>query len=641
MSDSSKANKDALDEPSQKPINGSGGGIMTMEVYPSGTTPFSGRPGESGNPMPVQTIDTPYGQFSQVTMKFPGLGREMEQQNQSSSGTSTIQGGVTLKRNELPPEMAHLGNSFQSFTMSFPQIEEHVPVSHKASDVDSPAAQEPAATIAKAKPPRARGKKTKVIEREEDEGLVPPEPPVLLEASNKMLLEVLPSVLERLGSSFDDIGRYEKRAITFMRSMTLLFRFKQAFVHSDIDKQLARLRKEEEDYVKTFGGRLQLLEMAVQCGYLSRTHTKRGDEVYVGTKRGVYLIEPRQRREPLDCGPSGLLESQIRQNFEALRPTAESDRDREEIVLDLQRFLNRHFRAAGLQVELFGSSGNLLYTPRSDLDLCCFYTKLPPPTYVSVRQFANSFRRTGWAKMVECIDHAKVPVVKFVHPPTNLHVDVSIENAIAIENTILIRKYAELDIRFQALAFALKTWCKRRCISNPSEGTLSSYSWTLMLIHFLQHTSPPVLPNLQATDDPTTQLSEYIHSHMGKKVICAYDADPIFRSQNTESVGKLLLGFFHYYAHLFNFKQQVITISHPLRQRPLSKATKAKQPECGAPADWLNKRICIEDPFIRTRNTGVGCAPLLADWTEAELLRAFQILDEGGSFADIVEFCLP
>jgi hypothetical protein len=72
--------------------------------------------------------------------------------------------------------------------------------------------------------------------------------------------------------------------------------------------------------------------------------------------------------------------------------------------------------------------------------------------------------------------------------------------------------------------------------------------------------------------------------------------------------------------------------------RPIKKEMKAQQANCGSPVDWLSKRICIEDPFITTRNTGVGCAPLLADWTENEILRAFQILDDGGSFADIVEF---
>ena len=58
--------------------------------------------------------------------------------------------------------------------------------------------------------------------------------------------------------------------------------------------------------------------------------------------------------------------------------------------------------------------------------------------------------------------------------------------------------YADLDPRVRPLVFAVKRWASRRCIKEPKNGGLSSYSFVLLMIHYLQVASPPVLPCLQS-----------------------------------------------------------------------------------------------------------------------------------------------
>ena len=57
--------------------------------------------------------------------------------------------------------------------------------------------------------------------------------------------------------------------------------------------------------------------------------------------------------------------------------------------------------------------------------------------------------------------------------------------------------YSRVDPRVRALAYVVKHWVKARHINNASEGTLSSYAYILLVLHFLQTRKPAIVPNLQ------------------------------------------------------------------------------------------------------------------------------------------------
>ena len=106
-------------------------------------------------------------------------------------------------------------------------------------------------------------------------------------------------------------------------------------------------------------------------------------------------------------------------------------------------------------------------------------------------------------------------------------VDICLNNKLALQNTRLLRRYAEIDPRVRPLIFIIKRWAKQRGCNDPKNSTLSSYAWVLLTLHFLQSAcQPPVVPDLCELDPAVAE-----------------DWD----SSNSESVGELLYGFFVYY----------------------------------------------------------------------------------------------
>uniref|UniRef100_A0A1I7XBF2 CCHC-type domain-containing protein n=1 Tax=Heterorhabditis bacteriophora TaxID=37862 RepID=A0A1I7XBF2_HETBA len=141
---------------------------------------------------------------------------------------------------------------------------------------------------------------------------------------------------------------------------------------------------------------------------------------------------------------------------------------------------------------------------------------------------------------------------------------ISYYNVLALYNTEMLRMYCQwAPDRLPQLGMWVKKWAKYCNIGDASKGSLSSYTFILLVIHYLQNCEEPVLPRLQENN----------------------------WSSNKKSVGELFIGFLDYYSR-FDFKTQVVQIR---RRKPLTKTEKS----------W-KKPICIEDPFDRNHNLGAG-----------------------------------
>jgi DNA polymerase sigma len=108
----------------------------------------------------------------------------------------------------------------------------------------------------------------------------------------------------------------------------------------------------------------------------------------------------------------------------------------------------------------------------------------------------------------------------------------------------------------------VKHWARVRGINSPYRGTLSSYGYVLMVLHFLVNVAKPfVCPNLQhsASRNPPQAPQEAADAMAwegGAHTKFWNDEEGIKRSasrhelsQNSQPIGYLLLGFFEYYAH--------------------------------------------------------------------------------------------
>ncbi|KAI1107931.1 hypothetical protein F4804DRAFT_296366 [Jackrogersella minutella] len=138
--------------------------------------------------------------------------------------------------------------------------------------------------------------------------------------------------------------------------------------------------------------------------------------------------------------------------------------------------------------------------------------------------------------------------------------DINFSAHLALQNTLLLRCYAYTDPRVRPMVLFVKHWAKARGINTPYRGSLSSYGYVLMVLHYLVNVAEPfVCPNLQQLAPPDPNLPaeslEGLTTCKGRNVRFWRDEQEIQRlaseghlNQNREPLGSLLRGFFEYYA---------------------------------------------------------------------------------------------
>jgi terminal uridylyltransferase len=220
-----------------------------------------------------------------------------------------------------------------------------------------------------------------------------------------------------------------------------------------------------------------------------------------------------------------------------------------------------------------------------------------------------------------------------------IHCDINFSNYVAIHNTTLLRCYCKCDPRVRELGLFIKTWAKARKINTPYYGTLSSYGYILMVLHYLMNVAkPPVIPNLQhmARDADAWAGKTKVELFEGfdirfdsneQKIEHAARAGQI--TENKQSLGALLHGFFWYYSDRQGFRwiDEVISI------RTVG-GILTKQSKGWTEGKWagdnnqvrLRYLFAIEDPFETEHNIArtVGHSGVVA--IRDEFRRAWEII---------------
>ena len=151
-----------------------------------------------------------------------------------------------------------------------------------------------------------------------------------------------------------------------------------------------------------------------------------------------------------------------------------------------------------------------------------------------------------------------------------MNVDIGFNNLLAVHNTKLLLTYSLIDPRFKKIAMVIKHWAKRRFINDTYSGTLSSYAYVIMAIHYFQYAcQPPLLPPLQTIGKQYWEVE--LAANYGNEPFEVGFLDDIARLneiwpfalpnlRNKSSLGKLFYGFLHYWAHEFDFRNHVASI---------------------------------------------------------------------------------
>lgn len=276
--------------------------------------------------------------------------------------------------------------------------------------------------------------------------------------------------------------------------------------------------------------------------------------------------------------------------FQTLMPPKDEERRRKQLLATLDELVSGIWPEARLY--LFGSCANAFGVCNSDIDVCLSIDGESSTRSEVVCTLADALK-VKHMQNVQALTHARVPIVKYSDPTTGISCDVCVNNMLAVVNTKLLHDYAQIDVRLRQLAFMVKHWAKCRQVNETYRGTLSSYAYVLMCIHFLQQRKPPVLPCLQEME-PTYKVT------VGD-IKCAYfdrvDKLKGFGQKNKETLADLVTLFFDYWAFKHDYTRTVISIR---TGKFISKVEK----------DWTrrigNERhlICIEDPFEVSHDLG-------------------------------------
>ena len=140
-----------------------------------------------------------------------------------------------------------------------------------------------------------------------------------------------------------------------------------------------------------------------------------------------------------------------------------------------------------------------------------------------------------------------------------IQTDINFFNPLGIHNTQMLRCYSLCDPRVRPMILFVKSWVKRRKINSSYSGTLSSYGFVLMVLHYLVNIAkPPVLPNLQLPWRPhdrctaqgvdRTEIEGWEVDFWRREDEIKEAAQRGVINQNKESLGALLAGFFQYYS---------------------------------------------------------------------------------------------
>uniref|UniRef100_A0A915DRR9 Polymerase nucleotidyl transferase domain-containing protein n=1 Tax=Ditylenchus dipsaci TaxID=166011 RepID=A0A915DRR9_9BILA len=180
----------------------------------------------------------------------------------------------------------------------------------------------------------------------------------------------------------------------------------------------------------------------------------------------------------------------------------------------LQKEIKKNFHVDA-KLYITGSSLNGFGNDNSDMDLCLIYaghlegqrlvlspitpsqrfyqmnvlSEIEKALINTMMNNINKAERNRGSNIIKSLQliRATVPILRihFHGAFEGMQVDINVNNPASIDSTNLLYYYSIL----------VKEWAKSRGINSAFKSSLSSYSWVLMVFHYLQSgTTPPVLP---------------------------------------------------------------------------------------------------------------------------------------------------
>ena len=157
-------------------------------------------------------------------------------------------------------------------------------------------------------------------------------------------------------------------------------------------------------------------------------------------------------------------------------------------VFPIKMKKNKKIHLEGLYIT--GSSVTGFGHMKSDMDLTVILNPMNSHPTNILSFMKGVFRKLNFFRSPRIIN-AKTPLLTFHDSSSKCQCDMSLNKKDGIRNSHLLRAYASYDERVAPLVMFIKHWAKSNRIKSAHQGTFSSFTLTLMVLHYLQGTGIP------------------------------------------------------------------------------------------------------------------------------------------------------
>ncbi|CAL1526621.1 unnamed protein product [Lymnaea stagnalis] len=151
----------------------------------------------------------------------------------------------------------------------------------------------------------------------------------------------------------------------------------------------------------------------------------------------------------------------------------------------------------------------------------------------------------------------RCPIVKFLHRPTGIKCDLSLNNRKALYNSLLLRLYGS-EPRVHTLVSTVRLWAKfHELAGEVGKGhILTSYALTLLVLFYVMTRQPQIVPKVC---DVEKSVSGAYKELVDEWECISLPLNAVLpQSDNTENVVDLLKGFFNFYANKVNWDSDAL-----------------------------------------------------------------------------------
>lgn len=325
------------------------------------------------------------------------------------------------------------------------------------------------------------------------------------------------------------------------------------------------------------------------------------------------------------------LEGLLREVLSNIRPLDEDRVKRLNIITNFRSIVQGVEHLKGASVTPFGSFLSDLYTRWGDLDISI---ELPAFSQGSstlgknkkkkiLSDIRQALQRGGAARYVQFIPNARVPLLMFKDPYSQISCDISINNGLGMLKSKFLYWISQIDTRFRELVFLIKYWAKAQNINDPKLGTLNSFSLSLLIIFHLQRQSPPILPPFKDiyNGDIARELAGGRNTHARQiEDQCKLNVEKFKRQglgrDNKSTISELFVSFFAQYTKVATSWSQGLTVNTFTGEwgNAYSNDCRIKK----------NYPMTVEDPFDHVEN----CARSVTQTTLIRICDAFLRTEE-------------